>query len=84
MSVCLAYVATDQAARDDANASASAYMEFGRQDVAAYDALRALAQRYAKRTYSGSVPGQFNTMKCIDLFHSAELRRLVVKLSKGS
>lgn len=82
LSACLAAVATDEVARADANATASAYMEFGRQDPAAYDALRQLAEQYARRNYGGSVPGQFNTMKCIDLYHSRELGRLVTKLSK--
>jgi len=80
LSVCLAHVADVAGAiavRDDANATASAYLEFGRQPLADYEALAALARRYAQRRYSGSIDAQFNTMKCIDLFHSAELERFV-------
>jgi hypothetical protein len=84
LSVCLAQVAHSVRDRDDANAAASAYLEFGRQPIEAYDALRALAQRYANRTYSGSMPASFNTMKCIDLFHSRELDTLVGRLAKAS
>lgn len=82
-SACLAAVAKDPADRDDANATASAYMEFGHQGTEAYDQLRALAERYATRKYGGSVPSDFNTMKCIDLFHSSELENLARKLARA-
>jgi Type VI secretion system (T6SS), amidase immunity protein len=80
LSVCLAAIAKDADARDDANATASAYLEFGHQKIEAYDALRELALQYAHRKYGGSIKSDFNTMKCIDLFHSKELDRLVTQL----
>ncbi|WP_199779085.1 T6SS amidase immunity protein Tai4 family protein [Burkholderia sp. BE12] len=83
LSVCLAQVAHSVRDRDDANAAASAYLEFGHPPIEAYDALRALARRYATRTYSGSIPASFNTMKCIDLFHSRELDMLADRLAKA-
>ena len=79
LSVCLAKVAKTTEAKEDANATASAYMEFGKQPIEAYDALRALAERYAQRKYSGAVQSEFNTMKCIDLLHSKELEVLAGK-----
>lgn len=82
LSTCLAIVATDPALRADANATASAYMEFGHQAPEAYAALRELAENYAARRYSGSVEGRFDTMKCIDLFHSRELNSLATGLAK--
>lgn len=82
LSVCLAQVARDAGDKDDANATAGAYLEFGHQPVEAYDQIRDLAQQYAARTYAGSVKGEFNTMKCIDLFNSKELDRLAGKLAK--
>jgi hypothetical protein len=84
LSTCLATVATDPALRADANATASAYMEFGHQGPEAYAALRELAENYAARRYSGSVEGRFDTMKCIDLFHSRELNSLATRLAKPS
>jgi len=83
-STCLAIVASDPALRADANATASAYMEFGHQAPEAYAALRELAGNYAARRYSGSVEGRFDTMKCIDLFHSRELNSLASRLAKPS
>lgn len=82
LSVCLAKISEDPRAKEDANATASAYLEFGRQPLEAYDALRTLADEYAHRKYGGSIQSDFNTMKCIDLFHSKELDRLTSKLSR--
>jgi len=77
LSVCLATIAKSPADRDDANATASAYLEFGDQPIEAYQALGKLVERYAGRTYSGSIASEFNTMKCIDLYHSKTLEDLV-------
>ncbi|MGC4096853.1 MAG: T6SS amidase immunity protein Tai4 family protein [Nitrospira sp.] len=79
LSVCLAKVAKNAELKEDANATASAYMEFGKQPIEAYDALHDLADRYAHRKYSGAVQSEFNTMKCIDLLHSKELEALAGK-----
>ena len=82
LSRCLAEVYTDGPAKDDANATASAYLEFGRQSLEVYDELSKLVNKYVARTYAGSVESHFNTMKCIDLFHSRELDRLASELAK--
>ena len=81
-SVCLAEISKDANERDDANATASAYLEFGQQPLEAYYALRDLAKSYANRKYSGSIKSEFNTMKCIDLYNSKELDNLAEKLSR--
>lgn len=83
-SVCLAKVAKTQDAKDDANATASAYMEFGKFPIETYEPLRELADRYAKRLYGGAAPGEFNTMKCIDLMHSKELEALTSRLARAA
>jgi len=82
LSRCLAQVYADSTTKDDANATAAAYLEFGRQPMEAYEAATRLIDQYARRSYSGSVKSNFNTMKCIDLFHSVELERLASKFSK--
>ncbi len=82
LSVCLAKISKDVSERDDANATASAYLEFGRQPIEAYDALRELTEKYAKRKYDSVIKSELNTMKCIDLFHSEELDNLAGKLSR--
>lgn len=82
LSVCLATVAKGAGDRADADATASAYMEAGRQGIEAYDALRKLVDQYTARKYAGSIPGTFNTMKCIDLYNSDVLERLTIKLTR--
>lgn len=81
LSRCLGQVYTDGKAKEDANASASAYLEFGRQPLAAYEAVGLIVDKYANKRYTGSVRSDFNTMKCIDLFHSKELDELAGKFS---
>ncbi|MCX7113368.1 MAG: T6SS amidase immunity protein Tai4 family protein [Proteobacteria bacterium] len=83
LSVCLAMVSKDASIREDANSTASAYLEFGRQPIEAYDALRKLVEQYANRKYGSSIKSDLNTMKCIDLFHSKELKELTNKLSRN-
>lgn len=84
LSACLDFIATDQKARDDADATASAYMEYSRLPIESFDSLRKLAQQYAAKRYGGSIPSDFNTMKCIDLYHSKELDALATKLLKAN
>lgn len=81
LSRCLAKVSADNATKEDANATASAYLEEGKVPVEAYAQLTSLVDSYAKRTYGGSIKSDFNTMKCIDLYQSSELERLAAKLA---
>lgn len=87
LSVCFAQITNDEKAVSDASATASAYLEFGKQDLDAYDELRSLVKKYVNLEYSakpdiGQTPPALNTMKCIDLFHSHELDRLTRRLTK--
>ena len=82
LSVCLAKIDKDPSTKEDANVTASAYLEFGHQRIEAYNALRDLAEQFVNRKYGGSVKSKFNTMKCIDLFHSKELDSLTSKILK--
>lgn len=81
LSRCLGQVYLNGKPAEDANASASAYLEFGRQPIQAYEAVRVIVDKYANKKYAGSVRSEFNTMKCIDLFHSKELDVLSSKYS---
>ncbi|SMC18529.1 Type VI secretion system (T6SS), amidase immunity protein [Andreprevotia lacus DSM 23236] len=87
LSVCIAMSwdkkGVDKVA-DDAGGTASGYFEYSNAPDAAFDEVRKLASKYAHLEYGGSIPGEFNTMKCIDLFHSDELDRVVKKYVKAS
>lgn len=81
LSRCLAQAYVDGKSSEDANASASAYLEFGRQPVEVYEAVGVIVDKYVNKKYAGSLRSEFNTMKCIDLFHSKELDVLSSKSS---
>jgi hypothetical protein len=83
LSRCLARSFADAETKNDANATAGAYLERGQQPIEAYEAIERLVEEYANRTYTGSSGSSFNTMKCIDLFHSAELELLSSKLTRA-
>jgi len=80
LTVCLGNVVKDDADKHDAGVSANAYFQFSHVRVEDFAELRKLALQYASRKYSGSVPGDYNIMKCIDLFHSSELDHLATTL----
>ena len=72
-----------QSARNDANASASAYLEAGDLPIGAYDAIDRLATEHANRKYGGSIESEFGTKKCIDFFESDALHDLASKLTRS-
>lgn len=77
LSRCLGKVYGNPSVKDDADSTASAYLEYGKQPIETYHALDKLADKYAKLKYSGAISSDFNTMKCIDLFYSKELDNFV-------
>ncbi len=82
LSICFYGITKDQATKDDASSTASAYIEFGHQQMQVYHELGKLVKEFIAKKYDGSIPSDFNTMKCIDLYHSKELDQLVNKLLK--
>ena len=77
LAACMGEIAKDKVDRDDANLSAGAYGETGSLGVEDEHAIMGLVKQFAARKYGGTVPGDFNTMKCIDLFYSQDLTRLI-------
>lgn len=84
LSRCLAKAYPSKAAKEDAQLTASAYLEFGNVPIEAYDEGERLVDQYLRRHYSGVIKGQYNTMKCIDLFHGREVAELVRKYTGGT
>lgn len=83
LSRCLAKTYDNEKVRDDANATASAYLEYGKQSIETYNQLDELVDKYVNLAYGGSVKSDFNTMKCIDLYHSKELQKMVLTALKN-
>ena len=82
LSRCLAKAGADSPAGDDAAKTAAAYLERGATGIETYEKLDALADNYLKHEYAGSVKSNYNTMKCLDLYDSEELDKLVNDAAK--
>ena len=77
LSRCLALVYKDDTVQKDGEASASAYLEYGKQPIEIYHIIDAILNKYINSEYGGSIPSEFNTMKCIDFIHGMELKNLI-------
>jgi hypothetical protein len=75
LSRCLAKAGPDSELGKDASRSAAALLERGSAQIETYEKLETLAQKFLSRPYSGSVAGAYNTLKCIEFYHSDELDR---------
>lgn len=82
LSFCLASTFKPGIAQQDALSTAGAYLEAGNQPIEAYQEVTQLIQKFLARKYTGVTPSEFNTKKCIDLYHSPELALLIKKYSK--
>lgn len=82
LSRCLAKAYSSDESKKDAEVTASAYLEFGKAGIEAYEKADVLVGKYLATTYDGSVHSSYNTMKCIDLFHSRDLDSLAKKYAK--
>jgi hypothetical protein len=80
LSICFARIAKDEQTKKDAGLTARAYLENSQQGVEDFDQIGKLVDEYVALKYAGSVDSDYNTMKCIDLFHSKKLNRLTSKL----
>lgn len=79
LSRCLAKAYPSEESKNDAQISASAYLEFGKAPIEAYEQAEALVEKQLSKKYEGSVKSEFNTMKCIDLYHGKEAEKLARK-----
>lgn len=83
LSICFARITQDAQTKKDAGATARAYLENSRQSVEEFAEIGQLIDRYIALKYEGSDESSYNTMKCIDLFHSKELDKLSEKFVKA-
>lgn len=82
LSICFARIAQDEQTKKDAGLTARAYLENSQQDVEDFEKIGKLVDEYIALNYGGSVKSEYNTMKCIDLFHSKKLDQLTTTLVK--
>jgi len=81
LAACMSVAYKGSPAGDDASISTSAFIEWTYYDDKADVAVDKLIEKYLGRDYSNPVEGyagaRFNTLKCLDLYHSRELGDLV-------
>lgn len=82
LSYCLSKIAPDAASKQDALNTANAYFEQSNLPIEAFNAAEPLIQKYLDKNYTGSIPGTFNTKKCLDLYQSDDLSQLYKSLAK--
>lgn len=73
LSRCIAKAAKKERFGDDAAKTAAAFLERGTAEITTYEKVETLIDTFLARRYSGSVKGEYNTLKCIDLYHSHDL-----------
>nr|WP_314727999.1 T6SS amidase immunity protein Tai4 family protein [Serratia quinivorans] len=79
LSACIAEGYSAAEVKNDAAAAARGYTEFGNYSLEAHTAVRNLAKQFLARQYD-SMSGEPMTMaKCIDLYHSQELKQIISK-----
>ena len=79
LSRCIGAITKDKATRDDAYATAGAYFEFAVYPLETFHELDGVVNKYVLKKYSGLMPSEFNTMKCIDMYHGKELESVVTE-----
>jgi hypothetical protein len=72
-----AFSGTDAAA--DLNKALIAYMELGNMPLEAYQELRELNKVWLEKDYSSKHGRQVNSMKCFDMYNSAQVLELYKK-----
>jgi hypothetical protein len=84
LSACLAKITQDTDTKRDAARTANGYAEYGVMSLEEIDEMTSLideyiAKKYEGHTETGERPSTFDTMKCIDMFYSAELDAMAGK-----
>jgi|HubBroStandDraft_6_1064221.scaffolds.fasta_scaffold84896_2 hypothetical protein len=79
---CLSRAFPGSPLEPDAAAAGAGYLERGSVEADAYTESARLADRFLSRTYASQSGQPLQTMKCIDLLHSAELDSIVKRYAK--
>jgi hypothetical protein len=83
LSVCIMNGFKSDEVVQESHAAAGAYFEFGGFPIEAHEEADALSKKFLAKEYL-SITGKqkLTLMKCIDFFHSKELRQLVKKYNR--
>jgi hypothetical protein len=82
LSVCISDGYKSEEVVKDSRAVAGGYFELGSLPIEAYEEAEALAKRFLAKDYQSKHGEKLTLMKCIDLFHSKGLERIIKKYNK--
>lgn len=82
LSRCLARAFNDEAVKADATATAAVYLEMGKQPIESYEKINVLITHALQQHAMSSTGKDLRTLKCMDLYGSRELDRLVLSLTR--
>ncbi len=82
LSRCLAQAFNDEEVKADAAAAAAVYLELGKQPIETYEKINVLITRALQQHATSSTGKDLRTLKCLDLYGSRELDRLVLSLTR--
>lgn len=82
LSTCIADGYRDEAVVKDSSAAARGYLELGSYPIEAHTEATKLAREFLKREYKSASGEPLTLMKCIDLYHSRELRQIIKKYGR--
>lgn len=74
---CIHHAAKGQPLARDAEISSAGLIARGHAEAQAYVDISAAAKTFLRQVYTGSVEGRYDVQKCIDFYHSPELKALV-------
>lgn len=77
LSTCVSIGYQSEKVKKDAAAASRGYLEFGDYSLSAHTAARKLAQEFLARKYGSQSGEPMILAKCIDLYNSKELQKLV-------
>jgi hypothetical protein len=82
LSVCISNAYKSAEVTKDSKDAAAGYFNLGSFPIEAYEEAEALGKTFLAKKYRGIHGGKLTLMKCIDLFYSKELARLIRKYNK--
>lgn len=82
ISRCIGKSTDSEKTKQDAFRSASAYLEFSKLPMDAFEQGEKLAEQYANKNSQGSVKGSYHILDCLSLQSSSDAKAIFERYSK--
>jgi hypothetical protein len=78
--MCMKQLVNDPKDQENLSNLADSYFKFIQAPKEGFEKLRQMVSKYIALKYQNSIPGDFNIHKCVNLYHSKELERIVSEM----